>query len=521
MKYGVFLFIICSLFAVLEFQEARNSDIFEVDETKSLMTAIGFDASKIESLSSGKVFYQSFFFENNNIESCIQNNITDESGNCSLYSITLHYWINIFGFSLTAIRTLSIIFSIGTILLTYSLCTIIFENKTVALISAILCASNSLILAFGIRTRTYSMAVFLSLLGTYLFILLLQKIRANHKSAKPLSLLYGIAVGLSVLAHYFCVYILFIHLLFAVPLFFKLKSQDKWIMITAMFCFVVIISSWMLIGGIAGLPLMADGNEWHLNYAKGNNKLSSMTQITNMQNAFAYIRSTFLTWTGNGTYWNYFQFGIKMRYIIILFIIPVIFILSGVFHLRKKYIAGINLFLFLILLCTIGPIFCLFLAFKAGHTVSFSERYALLSLPYLIIIISFGIQQLISKKKWILVGTAGMLILHLGNIILSRKLDLVEREPHFQSIYPKVNNAIQYKLETSPEFRTQTIEYPYAWLALRMNLTLFPILPKQAQRINTEINKNKIFFFNKENNKRTLLYTFPNDYNATPNYHSK
>ena len=320
------------------------------------------------------------------------------------------------------------------------------------------------------------------------------------------------------LTHYFCLYILMIHALFLIPHLLRRETKNKIALFFPYVISAVVITPWMLIGGLKGLSYMAGGNEWHLAYAKSSNPLASMTQLTSIQNTITYIKKIALEWTYNGRYWDYFQFNIKMRYILIILVIPFIFLCVSLINLLRK--KSKDLFL-LFSLFIIGPIFCIVLAFQSGHTVSFSDRYTLMSFPYFIIIISYGIYQLQSKSGLWRIVTLSLCTLFALNIIFQTKLQADEVAKKFEPHFLRMNYSVQKQLGVTKDLQSKIIEFPYIWVALYFNFNFIPSQMEIKQRINPQLEKNKVYLFDTLTKKRIVLYELPKDFDATPNYHAK
>ncbi len=522
-KFLVALVVICSIFFVIESHQAKQVGTIEEDEFKSLMTSVGFKEITIDSISKKPIFSQEDFLKFNSLTEVVHKNITHESGNCILYDLTLHTWIKIFGFSLYTLRMLSLLFAVGIIIIAFYLSDSLFNNKNTALLSSALLACDPSILCYGTRVRTYAMATFLSLLATLLFVKWIKSIDKNDKKKlfTNLSVAYGTIAGLAVLAHYFCFYILLIHFIFLIPHLLKASIKNKLGLILPYVVLSLIVGTWIYIGGLEGFHYIAKGNEWHLSYAKGANKLTSMTQLTTIDNTIAYIKKTALAWSYNETYWYYFRFNIPMRYLLILFAIPVIFICSALFYLWRKKQNGIHLFYFLILLFLVGPSICIFLAFQSGHTASYNDRYALMSLPYFTIVLAYGISQLYNNTGFWKNTSVGLCIILAVNIVTTQKIyfdDIaLQFKPHFQIL----NDSVQKQLKETANFKNKMIEFPYPYMALKFNLSLSPTHRNIKQTINYKIERNKIYLIDTITKKKSVLYEFPKDYNAVPVYHSE
>lgn len=91
-----------------------------------------------------------------------------------LYHLILKSWISAFGASEIAVRIPSVIFGLGTVLMTYLIAKNLFEKKT-ALIASTLIATAPLHIYYSQEARMYMLAAFLSSLSVYFFIALLKK----------------------------------------------------------------------------------------------------------------------------------------------------------------------------------------------------------------------------------------------------------------------------------------------------------------------------------------------------------
>lgn len=99
--------------------------------------------------------------------------IAEHSNQPPLYFIILNFWINLFGTSEVALRSLSAIFGIISILLIYQVGSTLF-NSRVGLISGLLSAISSYHIYYSQEARGYSLLLLLSILSYLFFIKILQ-----------------------------------------------------------------------------------------------------------------------------------------------------------------------------------------------------------------------------------------------------------------------------------------------------------------------------------------------------------
>jgi hypothetical protein len=128
-----------------------------------------------------------------------------------MYYIFLRGWSNLFGDSLLALRGLSILFGVGTILATFGLAKSIFQNIRIALIAALFVAINPFQLQYVSEARMYTMGAFFALLAAWFLYKALQP--QAGKTAKSLSHKHAwyyigfiIASSISILTHYYLLF---------------------------------------------------------------------------------------------------------------------------------------------------------------------------------------------------------------------------------------------------------------------------------------------------------------------------
>ncbi len=82
-----------------------------------------------------------------------------------LYYILIQIWGGWFGFAEVSLKSLSLIFSLGTIILVYWLGIILFNNKKIGLLAAFLTAILPMQIEFGQEARPYAIFTFLGILS--------------------------------------------------------------------------------------------------------------------------------------------------------------------------------------------------------------------------------------------------------------------------------------------------------------------------------------------------------------------
>jgi uncharacterized membrane protein len=86
-----------------------------------------------------------------------------------LYYSALHFWQLTFGDSVFAIRSLSALFFVGSVLLVYLLARTMFSSKKISLLTAVIFATNPFAVLYAQEVRAYSMLIFFTLLNALFF----------------------------------------------------------------------------------------------------------------------------------------------------------------------------------------------------------------------------------------------------------------------------------------------------------------------------------------------------------------
>ena len=110
-----------------------------------------------------------------------------------LYPIILHYWMLAFGTTETAIRTLSLLFHFGTVVVVFFLIKHLTKSFWASMLAAIAVLLNPFLLQYAFEARTYSLLALLSTLSVYLVV-------------KKQYWLAGLTLALAVLSHNFALF---------------------------------------------------------------------------------------------------------------------------------------------------------------------------------------------------------------------------------------------------------------------------------------------------------------------------
>lgn len=141
--------------------------------------------------------------------------ITAQDFNPPLYYFVLHYWMEVFGTSEVALRSLSFLFYILGVFVVYEIIhTILKQSHKKSAFLIVLFVLNPVVLYYGFEARMYSMVFFLAVLTSYYYL----------KKEKWLYLLTAIV---AVYTHYFLIPVVGCHFLFTLLTDWKKKYKDS------------------------------------------------------------------------------------------------------------------------------------------------------------------------------------------------------------------------------------------------------------------------------------------------------
>jgi len=176
---------------------------------------------------------QSLFQTNRDIAGML--NLVAQDVHVPLYHTLLHFWQIAFGQDIFVARMLSLVFFVGTIIMTYVLATYALGRRGVGLFAAFLVAISPFMNWYGSEARMYTMLAFVTVLHAFFFVKLL---RLSGSARWVLWVLTGI---IGVYTHYFFIFVLLSE--FATVLAIRKKSLDKHLLRNVIISGVVIAIS--------------------------------------------------------------------------------------------------------------------------------------------------------------------------------------------------------------------------------------------------------------------------------------
>ncbi|MBD0373546.1 MAG: glycosyltransferase family 39 protein [Pyrinomonadaceae bacterium] len=143
--------------------------------------------------------------------------LTSDDVHPPLYYLLLHFWMKLFGETESAVRMLSVCFSVLTVLVVYHLALKLF-NRRAAVFAAVFTALSPLQVFYAQETRMYAQLTFLAASSVYFFVGWLKE-----GSRRSLAL-YVIATTLLLYTHIYAAFVVMAELFYFGLLFFKARG---------------------------------------------------------------------------------------------------------------------------------------------------------------------------------------------------------------------------------------------------------------------------------------------------------
>jgi len=325
--------------------------------------------------------------EYNNLEGVRKSTIND-NGNGFSYNLVLHSWCIVFGSSNTSTRSVSLIFGMAVLCIVYLFTKYLFKDIRIALLAMFFVSIHPIIVDYAQVSRPYSLALFLSLLSTWILFLMIERERKTG-----LSVVYVLLVVLSLLTHYLTISVFIAHFLIVVLLYRDRRILFHYFL--SGLAIVILFGIWLINGGLDGKEIMDQQSTMYsqlaLNYTEGANSFNIPATFPNILTGLIQI------WLP--VFGNYLQLlGFRIREISVLLVIPISLLLI-VFISNYQKLSSNKKFISLFLIVSIQSLFALIMAINSGHCISFQTIYTMFVLPYSMGLLAFAAIVLYKTKK--------------------------------------------------------------------------------------------------------------------------
>jgi uncharacterized membrane protein len=291
------------------------------------------------------------------------------------YHTLLHIWQLLFGSDIYIARIMSLVFFVGTILMTYVLATYALGRRSIGLFAALLVTISPFMNWYGSEARMYTMLAFMTVLHMYFFIRILKQ------SGRGRWIFWTLTAILGVYTHYFFIFVLLSEFISVLLLRKRLHGEHA-------------IRNIIIAGAIAGLSLLP----WLLYvYSLG---FASNTQPALAEPSAGDLFDTYAQFVFG------FQVSTVNTLIVSLWPIAVLLAFFALQRSKKKIPIAMTPF---VLLATV-PVLS---AFLISVTIKpfFLSRYLIVALPTLFIFIAWLLTR---YRRWIARTVGVVLVVVIG-----------------------------------------------------------------------------------------------------------
>ena len=280
--------------------------------------------------------------------------ISRREPNMSLYYVLLKIWVRVFGDSEFAVRSLSAIFAVAGVIMTYAVGVRLFNIPT-GLTASFILAVNAFFIEYAQEARCYTLLLLLIVFSMYLFIRAIEMQRYKYYIA------LGLTNALVLYCHFFGFFVLIAQ---AISLVFLSPGTIRWRrIITSAILTVSLVTPLVF-------PILAQGT-----YSISSSSKPSLQSIV-------YL---FMSFTGNGGKF------LLMSYFVPCFLSFAILVRGAISFKRSRTLWRHGLLFFWLFV----PILCLYLI--SQFKPSFTDRYMFSCLPALVILTGAGLLSFRSK----------------------------------------------------------------------------------------------------------------------------
>jgi 4-amino-4-deoxy-L-arabinose transferase-like glycosyltransferase len=403
-------FIIGSLLIRLNHLESQS---LTKNELMTLCRVNGIDANMTPELtlnvSLDSTFTQQDLRSHRTFDNVVSATIAD-SGNAAAYNVLLFGWASIFGDSNFALRSLSVLFGVLTVILGYYFCRQLFNERTANIAAALLCF-HPVLVEYSQLARAYIPAAFLILLATYS----IYQVSVAKRHTWLHIPLYVLVLNFSLLSHYVTLYVFLSHVLL-VAIFHSHRKALVQYSIMALVGFGL-FSGWLLNGGWQGKkPMNIERQMWQLNLPVNGEMPEYVRNATDIAGDTA---ENYLTIFGVHVE------GAELVIIqIVLFLLPAIALFFVFRKVRKsEYFRPVMFVTFPIVMYMV---FAVVMALRSGHSIPFDIRYAIFIIPFSCMLLAFGLDRMMDYHR--IARNAGFALLGVLSAIM------------IAGLYPKLSN---------------------------------------------------------------------------------
>ncbi len=453
---SVFLMLILLLALALRLYKLDAYGLFFDEKSTVLISqGISLEGGNQQDVFGKNYFTPQEFWKPKPLQDYFDAHIRGDIGNSPAYYLLLHGWIRLFGLSDFSIRLPSVLFSVLTVWLLFVFTVQHLKSQRLALVAAALAAIEPFFIAYSHQARNYSMSFFFTLLATHLFLNLVRRPSWERRFSAYAA--YGLAAMACLFCHYLTFTVLLAHGLYVL---FFVKPSRIWVGLAgAIGVGVVGVALWMKVGGgTYTFKTLSDQARFYRTIAQHPPTpnpyvgwIDPTTPTTVMRKLGPILADQFILTNGFWTALRGFRNGLVLILVTALsgwayvrwertpsLVYPIVALGGNAaafffFSTSKSKFLGAEVAVFLALLLiryfrkTAQPeerrlgwfflilsflptAFLVFSAFKEGHTVGLTQRYAGFSFPYAILLVALSLREAGRLDKWARIPIFGVLV---------------------------------------------------------------------------------------------------------------
>lgn len=444
---------------------------FDEKSTLLISQGVALEGANQKAVFSKPYFTPAEFWQPKTIHDFIEASERGDIGNSPAYYAVLWAWLKVFGLSDASLRMPSVIFSVLIVGLLFVFVRRHFRYlgqptaDTLALTSAAVATVEPFFVAYSHIARNYSMTFFLTLLGTHLFLLMLDRVQSERRVSPFFYVAYGLVFAVSTLSHYLAVTVFLCHGLYAG---LYLRNGRTWLALGLTGAIGLgLVSLWFIFGGGAStFRTLEYQRNLYLSIALKNptgNAFGLILPATFpniVKRAVPIFADLFMPANGLGAvltglrnalpalglglaatfvmhrYWSVLKppvwvyaavpvlllIGLPiytvlpLRLLVLSAAVPFTYligryVMTQVWGEPKRVVVG------LVLLAFVPTLFLLVMAWRSGHTYGITQRYSGFSFPYVCVLVAMGLHQLVRLRWWFSIPLAIALLLQAGHIV--------------------------------------------------------------------------------------------------------
>lgn len=404
------LFFILVFASLLRFYHLGNFGIFG-DEKQGIMVAVGNVniGGKKALMAPDKTFTPKDFWQPKTITELLDANARgDTSGNATVHLIAMNIVGKLFGHSDFALRSVSVLFNLLTILFIFLIGKNILKSNLIGLFAAFLATTEPFFIIFSQQARFYTTCICFSTIASYYFLQLM----LYPKVGKRTYIAYTLAIILCIFSNYLNFTILLCH-----GIFWCIydRTWDKLKKLSSCYiCMLIPLGLWMTKGpGQYALLYIKDATNLYKNILNNPALAASykgFIDLASWGNLFKRgisILDDYFIFT-NGIYET---LGYKIGFVALV----VLLILMTWILLRKTTKEQGGFFIFSGLVIFIPFIFSLLSAYQAGVMTGFYFRYTSFGLPFVSILVAWFVMKAYQTNKVVSLVLVALMIVQSYN----------------------------------------------------------------------------------------------------------